>query len=384
MAEEEIKRRLAAIMSADVKDYTRLMREDETSTVRTLTAYREIMTTLVQQHHGRVVDAPGDNILAEFPSVVDAVQCAVAIQRELKARNAEFPDDRKMEFRMGINLGDVIVKGDRIYGDGVNIASRLEGLADPGGICISRTAYDQIEDKLPFGYEYLGERRVKNVVKPVRAYKVLLEPEETARRERQEEAYLQDEDEHFRHFRREKRPKRRDMSKARFYRHLRSYLIVMAFLLIIDLLTGGGFWFYWPALGWGFGLFMHWNRSVAPWSRNAEEGDREPGMADRGRPEPDGKLRYVRIQVEPKGGGRSRRHRVNIRIPLRLIRTGVKLSSALPEHARKRIRKALKKADVDFDLFSLKGEKLEEALESLGEGGIEVDAEDKIVRISCE
>ncbi|NIM97227.1 MAG: guanylyl cyclase, partial [candidate division Zixibacteria bacterium] len=175
-------------MSADVKDYSRLMREDETSTVRTLTTYQEIMTTLIKQYRGRVVDSPGDNLLAEFASVVDAVQGAVAIQKELKARNADLSDHRKMEFRIGINLGDVIVEGGRIYGDGVNIAARLEGLADPGGICISRTAYDQIEDKLPFGYEYLGEKRVKNIAKPVRAYKVLLEPEEavqTARQKRQ-------------------------------------------------------------------------------------------------------------------------------------------------------------------------------------------------------
>ena len=176
MVTEGVKRRLAAIMSADVKGYTRLMRNDEATTVQTLTAYRGIMATLIGQHHGRVVDTPGDNLLAEFASVVDAVQSAVAIQKELKARNAELPHNRRMEFRIGINLGDVIVEEDRIYGDGVNIAARLEGLADVGGICISRTAYDQIEDKLPLGYEYLGEQTVKNIPKPVRAYKVLLEP----------------------------------------------------------------------------------------------------------------------------------------------------------------------------------------------------------------
>ena len=180
MVTQDIKRRLAAIMSADVKGYSRLMAQDEAATVRTLTAYRETMTILIEQHHGRVVDSPGDNVLAEFASVVDAAQGAVAIQKELKARNAELPDDRRMEFRIGINLGDIIVEGERIYGDGVNIAARLERLADPAGICISRTAYDQIEDKLPFGYEYLGERRVKNIAKPVRAYKVLLEPEDAS------------------------------------------------------------------------------------------------------------------------------------------------------------------------------------------------------------
>ncbi len=182
MTGEDVKRRLAAIFSADVKDYSRLMRDDETATIRTLNAYRELLTTLVQQHHGRVVDSPGDNLLAEFASVVDGVQAATAIQKELKARNAKLQKNRKMDFRIGINLGDIIVEGDRIYGDGVNIAARLEGLADPGGICISRTAYDQIEDKLPLGYEYLGEKIVKNIPKPIRAYRVLIEPEGFAKK----------------------------------------------------------------------------------------------------------------------------------------------------------------------------------------------------------
>ena len=127
-----MERKLAAILSADVKGYSRLMGEDEVATIRTLTAYREVMTALIQQHHGRVVDLAGDNLLAEFASVVDAVQCAVEIQQELKVKNAELPRHRQMEFRIGINVGDVIVEGERIYGDGVNIAARLEGLAEPG------------------------------------------------------------------------------------------------------------------------------------------------------------------------------------------------------------------------------------------------------------
>jgi adenylate cyclase len=170
-----VERRLAAILSADVKGYSRLMGEDEVATVRTLTDYRELMTTQTHRHRGRVVDSPGDNVLAEFASVVDAVKCAVDIQQEFKARNAELPAHRKMEFRIGINLGDVIVEGERIYGDGVNIAARLESLADPGGICISGTVYDQIENKLPVQYEYLGEQTVKNIAKPVRAWRVVMD-----------------------------------------------------------------------------------------------------------------------------------------------------------------------------------------------------------------
>ena len=174
-----VQRRLAAILSADVKGYSRLMGEDEITTVRTLTAYREVMSALIREHRGRVVDAPGDNLLAEFASVVDAVECAVELQREFKSRNAELPTPRRLEFRIGINLGDVIVEGERIYGDGVNIAARVEGLAEPGGISISGAVYDQVKKKLALTYEPRGEHVVKNIREPVRVYRVLGEPETT-------------------------------------------------------------------------------------------------------------------------------------------------------------------------------------------------------------
>jgi len=179
MAEQDFKRKLTAILSADVEGYSRLMGEDEEATVRTITAYRKVMTTLIQQHSGKVVDSPGDNLLAEFASVVDAVQCAVAVQKEISSRNTELPENRKMQFRIGINLGDVIQEGDRIYGDGVNIAARLEGLAEPGGICISKTAFVHIESKLPYGYDFIGDQTVKNISKPVGAYRVLMDPRVT-------------------------------------------------------------------------------------------------------------------------------------------------------------------------------------------------------------
>jgi adenylate cyclase len=173
----EVKRKLTAILSADVKGYSRLMGEDEEGTARTLNTYKEIMAGLVERHHGRVVDAPGDNVLAEFASVVDAVRCAVEIQKELKARNANIPENRRMEFRIGINLGDVIEEGDRIVGEGVNIAARMESLSEAGGICISGTAFDHVKNKLPIGYQFLGEQSVKNIAEPVRVYKVLMEPD---------------------------------------------------------------------------------------------------------------------------------------------------------------------------------------------------------------
>src|SRR5512136_2782179 len=177
MTTQEVKRKLTAILSADVKGYSRLMSEDEVGTIHTLNAYKEVMTSLIQQHHGRVVDAPGDNVLAEFVSVVDAVQCAVEIQKELKTRNAELPENRRMEFRIGVNLGDVVEDGEQILGDGVNIAARLESLSEPGGICISGTAFDQVKNKLNLGYKYLGKQTVKNILEPVRVYQVLMEPE---------------------------------------------------------------------------------------------------------------------------------------------------------------------------------------------------------------
>jgi adenylate cyclase len=175
MTQEGFKRKLTAILSADVVGYSRLMGEDEDTTVQTLTTYRDVISSLIKDHKGRVVDSPGDNILAEFVSVVNSLRCAWDVQQEIKSRNADLPENRRMNFRIGINLGDVIEEEDRIYGDGVNIAARLEGLAEEGGICISGTAYDQVKNKLPFRYEYQGEQVAKNIKEPIRVYKVLIE-----------------------------------------------------------------------------------------------------------------------------------------------------------------------------------------------------------------
>jgi adenylate cyclase len=177
MTAQEVKRKLSAILSADVKGYSRLMGEDEVGTIRTLNAYKEIMGNIIRKFHGRVVDAPGDNVLAEFASVVDAVEYAVEIQKELRTRNAELPENRQMEFRIGVNLGDVIEEEGKIFGDGVNIAARVESLADGGGICISASVFEQVKGKLKVGYEYLGEQSVKNITEKVRVYRVLMEPE---------------------------------------------------------------------------------------------------------------------------------------------------------------------------------------------------------------
>jgi adenylate cyclase len=175
MVQEGFKRKLAAILSTDVVGYSRLMEDDEEATIRSINTYRKSISTLVEQHRGRVVDTTGDNLMAEFSSVVDAVQCAVEIQKEISERNADLPENRRMLFRIGVNLGDIVEEDDKIYGDGVNIAARLESLTEAGGICISRTAYGQVKNKLNLGYEYLGEHSVKNISEPVHVYKVLMD-----------------------------------------------------------------------------------------------------------------------------------------------------------------------------------------------------------------
>jgi adenylate cyclase len=181
MADERANRKMSAILSADVKGYSRLMSADEEGTVKALNDCREIIARCVADHRGRVVDSPGDNVLAEFVSTVEAAKCAVKIQEDLKVRNDDLPESERMEFRIGVNLGDVIEEEDRIYGDGVNIAARLEGLAETGGICISGTAFDHVKGKLQLGYQFVGKQTVKNIPDPIRAYKVLMAPEDAGK-----------------------------------------------------------------------------------------------------------------------------------------------------------------------------------------------------------
>ena len=181
MPENADRRKLTAILCADVKGYSKLMGEDESYTVGALKECRRLFAENIHNYEGRVVNAPGDSLLAEFPSVVSAVQCAVEIQNQLNDRNADLPDNRKMVFRIGVNLGDVIQSEDAIYGDGVNIAARIEALAEPGGVSISRTVFNQVCNKLPFGYEYQGEHQVKNITTPVKVYKLLTAPEDAGK-----------------------------------------------------------------------------------------------------------------------------------------------------------------------------------------------------------
>jgi adenylate cyclase len=213
----EAERRLAAILSADVVGYSRLMAEDEAVTIRTLRAYREEIAMLVRQHRGRVVDAPGDNVLAEFPTALDAVRCAVEIQGVLRARNASLPAERRMDFRIGLHMGDVAVEEGRVYGDGVNIAARLEALAEAGGICISATVHEQVRNKLDVGYVDLGDQTVKNIPDQVHVYRV------QPRREPEE-------------------PVRRSISPGKRRSGLRRALVAAAVLLLLAV----GLWASWP------------------------------------------------------------------------------------------------------------------------------------------
>src|SRR6516165_4283206 len=168
-----MERKLTAILCADVYGYSRLMGDDEEATFRTLAAHRGIIDRLIERHHGRFVNSAGDSVLAEFASAVNAVECAVEIQTALQAENADVPPGRRMEFRIGVNLGDVVVEGGEIYGDGVNVAARLESLAEPGSIYISASIHEQIGNKLALGYENLGQQNVKNIAKPVQVFRVL-------------------------------------------------------------------------------------------------------------------------------------------------------------------------------------------------------------------
>ena len=167
-----LNRRLAAILAADIAGYSRLMGEDEAATVRALKGHQAAVLPLVGQHGGRVIDTAGDGILAEFPSVIGATECAVEIQSAMARRNQDVPEHRQMRFRIGINLGDVIHDETRIYGDGINVAARLEGIAEAGGVLVSQAVHDQVRDRLPLEFDDLGEHELKNIARPVRVYRL--------------------------------------------------------------------------------------------------------------------------------------------------------------------------------------------------------------------
>ena len=186
-----IKRRLTTILAADVESYTRLMRENEEATLRTLSEYREVIDDLIERHDGRIFSTAGDSVLAEFASTVEAVRCAIAFQEEIAARNNELPKNRRLNFRIGLNVGDVMAKGEALYGDGINVAARLEGLADSGGICISAAAFEQIKHKLSLGFEDMGAHEVKNISEPLSVYRLVPGPVSVSQQEKMSAAEKQ-------------------------------------------------------------------------------------------------------------------------------------------------------------------------------------------------
>ena len=238
-----LERKLTTIVSADFAGYSRLMSQDEGGTLAMLKAYRAIMTQLIGDGRGRIVGTAGDALLAEFASVVQAVECAVQIQRTLAERNATLPAERRMLLRIGINLGDVLVEGSDLYGDGVNIAARLQGLAEPGGILISGTVFDQVKDKLTLGFDYLGPQAVKNIAAAVPTYRVTTQPGHAApadHRDDPAEAAAAA----------EPRTARRGDPLRRFITSAAYAGALIGLLLGINLLSGSTrWWVQWPALG---------------------------------------------------------------------------------------------------------------------------------------
>lgn len=241
-----VERKLTTIVSADFAGYSRLMSADERGTLEALKAHRAMMGARIAEARGRIVGTAGDALLAEFASVVQAVECAVQIQRTLAEHNATLPPERQMLLRIGINLGDVLVEGDDLFGDGVNIAARLQGLAEPGGILISGTVFDQVKDKLTLGFDYLGPQTVKNIAAQVPTYRITTQPGAAAPADHRAAAPEAAADAAGR----DRPAPRRDTRLHRFITSAIYAGAVIGLLFAINLLAGGrSWWVQWPALG---------------------------------------------------------------------------------------------------------------------------------------
>lgn len=264
---QRVKRRLAAIMCADVAQYSKLMERDEDGTLDRLKAYRSVMSSLTEGHNGRIVNTWGDAVIIEFSSVTEAVQCAVDIQNELSLRNSELPDLNRMEFRIGINLGDIMVEGDDIYGDGVNVAARLQEIAPKGGIMLSQSVYDQVKTKMALGFDPLGPQHVKNVTDPVETYAVRLggrnapqESEPGGQDATDKAAGTASHPE----WDRDTQVLANGFEQARRWlraqpRKVRSCVFMIGFFFVLNLLTSGlsTLWFVWPSLPFAMMLVWH-------------------------------------------------------------------------------------------------------------------------------
>ncbi len=266
---QRVKRRLAAIMCADVAQYSRLMARDEDGTLDRLKAYRSVMSSMTDRHNGRIVNTWGDAVIIEFASVMEAVQCAVDIQTELSHRNSELPNLNRMEFRVGINLGDIMVEGDDIYGDGVNVAARLQEIAPTGGIMLSQSVYDQVKTKMALGFDALGPQHVKNVADPVETYSVRIGGsnalEESKTHEESGEAANDSSGERAQpEWDKDTQAIANGFEQTRRWlraqpRKVRSCVFMIGFFFALNLVTSGlsTLWFVWPSFP--FAIMLAWH-----------------------------------------------------------------------------------------------------------------------------
>ena len=253
-----VERKLTTILAADVTGYSRLMGEDEPGTLATLKSYRESMAGFIASHRGRVVNTAGDSLLAEFASVVEAVQCAVAIQRELATRNEVLSPGRRMLFRIGLNLGDVMVEGDDLFGEGVNIAARLQAVAQPGGICISGTVFDQVKNKLSIGYDFLGRQAIKNIAEEVPIYRVKLSPDDDSSPEVPPAPAPAGAGQ--------------DRRRRQFYRSAATAGVAVLAVFAVNMMSGpSDLWFQWPTLAIAIILALRALRLFGPGAEGEEE-----------------------------------------------------------------------------------------------------------------
>ena len=466
---DPVRRKLTTIFCADVHGYSRLMDIDEVSTLQTLKLYRQAMTGLIERHDGRVFAIAGDSVAAEFGSVVEAVQCAAEVQRELRTRNDSRPHDRRLEFRIGINLGDVMVEGDDLYGEGVNIAARLEGLAEPGGICISGTVYDQVHNKLTLGYDFMGEQTVKNISQPVPAYSIDLSPT-TAKTQHATRP----------HPRAAVEDTASDDQK-RWFRHRTARLVfVLAILFVINAATTSGPWTE-PGTWWAlwfallFAILILWRalntyrpdlvgrdakvggdmshskvgsrkvRGDMTFSKDTEFHGKIRGNVKVARGvsvklfckiggnliiEPDAVVELhgvVGLDVINRGGAfrlhgkvrGSERHEVagqpappppegerpvprflkiegratgkdgkdegfHLRVPLHLLRAGIKMRALIPEAKRDKINEKLRDKGIEGDIFEMSDHQIDTLIRSLGELELEAGDGDGSFRIYLE
>lgn len=284
---KRVKRRLSAIMCADVAQYSKLMERDEDGTLDRLKACRSVMSALTERHNGRIVNTWGDAVIIEFVSVIEAVQCAVDIQNELSQRNSDLPDGDRMDFRIGINLGDIMVEGDDIYGDGVNVAARLQQIAKKGGIMLSQSVFEQVKNKVALGFDPQGPQHVKNVSEPVETYSVRLggrnAPEAPLSSGPLEEAGpASDGPPPHRGWDPDARAAANGFEQARRWirsqpRRVRRSVFMIGVFFILNLLTSGlsNLWFVWPSLP--FGVFLLWHLFVGKKDEGSAETDPKQG-----------------------------------------------------------------------------------------------------------